>query len=229
MTVGELIDKIPVDFGGGSGLSKGELMYYLIKKHRVTESIDIGVYRGRSLAPQALAHKQHTGGIVYGIDPYDNELVIEKDNAELIDQIKSFLKENDFADIYKDVKKFLKKNELQDNTKLVRKTSYDAVDYFKSNNITPRLIHIDGNHDTQTVVDDVNRYSEILGKDGFIVMDDVSWTSVKPATDILQRNPDLSLVFSITNSSNDYAVYSNIKSERKNRKLAAELFTFGQL
>lgn len=229
MTVNELLDNIPVDFGGGSGLSKGLLMYYLIKRFGITESIDIGVYRGRSLVPQALAHKEHTGGVVYGIDPYDNALVMEKDNAALINQVKKFLKENDFGKIYQDVKKFLKKNELDKHSVLVRKSSFEAVSYFKKNKLSPRLIHIDGNHDTDIVVNDALSYSEILGKNGFIVMDDVSWTSVKPATDILQRNPDLTLVFCIVNSANDYAVFSNIKSEKKNRKLAAQLLTFGQI
>lgn len=229
MSISEILDKIPIDFGGGSGLSKGELMYHLIKKFRITESVDIGVYRGRSLVPQAMAQKQHTGGIAYGVDPYDNALVIEKDNAEIRNQVIEFLKDNEFGEIYKSVKKFLKTNGLDDNARLVRKTSHDAVSYFKTNGIAPRLIHIDGNHDTDLVVQDVNDYCEILGENGFIIMDDISWTSVKPATDILQRNPNLSLVFSIVNSSNDYAVFSNIKSEKKNRKLAADLFTFGQL
>ena len=229
MTVSELLDMIPVDFGGGSGLSKGELMYYLIKKFHITKSIDIGVYRGRSLVPQALAHREHTGGTVYGVDPYDNALVMEKDNAKLRDQIKKFLKENDFGKIYKSVKLFLKKNGLDGNTQLVRRPSYDAISYFKENNISPRLIHIDGNHDTDIVINDVNSYLEILGKDGFIVIDDVSWASVKLAADILQMNHDLSLVFCIVNSSNDYAVFTNIKSQKKNRKLASELLAFGQL
>ena len=177
----KLLKMVPIDFGGGCSLSKADLMFGLIKKYSIKESIDIGVYRGRSLLPQALAHKLHTGGIVYGVDPYDNDLVGENDNAELKEQIADFIKNNDFDKIYIDVIKLLDDTGLSKNATIVRKTSSDAIEYFQNNQLRPRLIHIDGNHDTAIVMEDVSNYLKILGENGFIVMDDVSWSSVKPA------------------------------------------------
>ena len=228
MTNESLLDLVPIDFGGGSGLSKANIMYYLIKKFRIKASIDIGVYRGRSLLPQANAHKNHTNGVVYGVDPYDNELVREKDNKELKEKIDKFIQENDFEDIYKQVRKLLKKTHLDTNAKILRSTSADAVKYFEKNSIHPRLIHIDGNHDTALVMDDVRQYSRILGENGFIVVDDISWSSVKPAVDFLNNSSDYRLLFCKVSSWNDYAVYTNIKSARKNKKLVSSLYDFGQ-
>jgi hypothetical protein len=222
-----LLDLVPIDFGGGCSLSKADLMSFLIAKFNIKESIDIGVYRGRSLIPQANAHKKKTQGIVYGIDPYVNELVKENDNKESKKAIDAFIAQNDFGKIFKDVQKLLSTTGLASNSKLIRKTSGDAASYFVKNNIRPRLIHIDGNHDTKIVIEDVHTYADILGQNGFIVMDDVSWNSVKPALDLLHAL-DFQLVFCRVDNMNDYSVFTNIKSTRLNQKISSYLFSFGQ-
>lgn len=223
----DALNLVPVDLGGGCSISKADAMFYLIKKYKIKNSIDIGIYRGRSLLPQALAHKLHTGGIVYGIDPYDNELVLEKDNLELKELIDAFVSENDFNIIYEEVVTLLKSTGLENNSRIIRSTSHDAIDFFKSEKITPGLIHIDGNHDKVLVENDVEEYTAILGDNGFIVMDDISWTPVKPALHLLSSK-GFSLLFSKVNLLNDYAIYTNNQNMKQNKKLASQLYQFGQ-
>ena len=43
------LNRISIDFGGGCNLHKAPVMAWLIKQFGLTTSLDIGVYRGRSL------------------------------------------------------------------------------------------------------------------------------------------------------------------------------------
>jgi hypothetical protein len=210
----ELLAQIPIDFGGGCSASKAYVMAYLIRRFQMKTSLDIGVYRGRSLMPQALAHKLFTGGTAYGVDPWSTEQAKENDNLKLKEQIDRFLVETDFEAIYQAVDKFRKVQGFENNCQLVRKTSVEAASYFGEKNITFDLIHIDGNHDTAPVMKDVELYLPLLKPEGFIVMDDVSWESVKPAYD--QVAGRLTRVFQRVDAMNDYAVFSNTTSKIKN-------------
>jgi predicted O-methyltransferase YrrM len=95
----------------------------------------------------------------------------------------------------------------------VRKTSAEAAAYFAKKSITFDLIHIDGNHDTALVMQDVENYLPLLKQEGFIVMDDVSWESVKPAYD--QVAGRLSRIFQRVDTMNDYAVFWKTTSQMK--------------
>jgi predicted O-methyltransferase YrrM len=47
------------------------------------------------------------------------------------------------------------------------------------------LVHIDGNHDTEVVTKDVELYLPRLNRKGFIILDDISWDSVKLTYQVL--------------------------------------------
>jgi hypothetical protein len=51
----DLLALAPSDFGGGCSPEKAHVLLWLIKHGRPAASCDIGVYRGRSFFPQALA------------------------------------------------------------------------------------------------------------------------------------------------------------------------------
>src|SRR6516164_2784330 len=99
----DLLKEIPIDFGGGCSASKANVMAYLIRRFGMKTSLDIGVYRGRSLMPQAMAHKLYTGGTAYGVDPWSTEQAKENDNIRLKEKIDQFLAETDFEAIYQGV------------------------------------------------------------------------------------------------------------------------------
>ena len=209
----DLLKQIPIDFGGGCSVSKAYVMAYLIRRFGMKTSLDIGVYRGRSLMPQALAHKLYTGGTAYGVDPWSAEQAKENDNVKLKEKIDQFLVETDFEAIYREVDRLRKTQGFENHCQLVRETSMDAARYFGKKNITFDLIHIDGNHDTAPVLKDVELYLPLLNPEGFIVMDDVSWESVKPAYN--QVADRLSRVFQRVDAMNDYAVFWNTTSPMK--------------
>lgn len=216
-----MLDQIPIDFGGGCSLSKAAVMAELIRSERITRSIDIGIYRGRSFFPQAQAHKS-TGGKVIGVDPYSNSDAEENDHAES-DKINEFVASTDFEAIFNDVDSLRHRLGVTDQSEILRMRSHEASTVLKGKF---GLIHIDGNHDTSAVLQDVEDYLPLLAPGGFIVMDDISWPSVKPAVDLVSGQ--FALIFARVDSLNDYAVFWDGKSRRKKNRLRVRVAEFGE-
>jgi hypothetical protein len=205
--VAAVLALIPADFGGGCSVSKAYLMAWLIRKYDFKTTVDIGVYRGRSLFPQALAHRKATGGVVYGIDPWSALEAKENDNPELKDAIDRFIDRTDFQSIYEEVEALNSKLCYEEHCVLLRQTSAAAASYFENANMFFDMIHVDGNHDTAKVMEDIELYLPRLKSSGFVILDDISWESVRPAYDeVFART---SLVFERIDAANDYAVFWN--------------------
>jgi hypothetical protein len=220
------LSDIQIDFGGGSSASKGYLMAWLIRKYEIASSVDIGVYRGRSLVPQAICHREFTGGKAYGVDPWSNIEARETGNPVLRTAIDRFIDETDYAAIYAEVGTLIQRLDLEKNCQLVRETSSSAIRYFEDERIKFGLIHIDGNHDSDRVMADVALYLPRLSSGGFVVMDDVSWDSVKPAYSAVSMR--LRKVYQKQDASNDYAVFWDAPSWVAARLLNARLTCVGR-
>lgn len=205
-----LLARIPLDFGGGCSASKAYVMASLIRELGTRMSLDIGVYRGRSLLPQAIAHLRHTGGTAYGVDPWSKQEAMENDNPGLKAEIDRFVESTDFEALYQDVDRLRQTIGVGDHCTLIRKTSAAAAAYFREQGMSFGLIHVDGNHDTAVVMQDVADYLPLLDPGGILVLDDVSWDSVKPAyAHVASRMPRL---FERIDAFNDYAVFLNAQS-----------------
>ena len=222
----DALSGIQIDFGGGSSASKGYLMAWLIREYEIASSVDIGVYRGRSLVPQAICHREFTGGKAYGVDPWSKIEARETDNPVLRTAIDRFIDETDFAAICAEVGTLIQRLDLEKNCQLVRETSSSAIRYFERESITFGLIHIDGNHDSDRVMADVALYLPRLSSGGFVVMDDVSWDSVKPAYSAVSMR--LRKVYQKQDASNDYAVFWDAPSWVAARLLNARLTFVGR-
>jgi hypothetical protein len=201
-----LLDRIPTDFGGSCSLQKAYVMSWLIRRFKLQSTVDIGVYRGGSLFPQALAHQRYTKGIVYAVDPWSSEEAREKDNPELFEQLEEWADTTDFEAIYRSVAKMAE--EFGPHCVIVRKPSRDAAGYFKAEGINFDMVHIDGNHDMDNALGDVEMYVPLLRPDGFVVMDDIGWESVRPAYDLCASL--LTLVYERHDVG--YAVFRNSKN-----------------
>ena len=200
---------IPTDFGGGSPLSKTYLMAYLILRNNLKTFVEIGVYRGKSLFPVTYAIKQNKG-TSFGIDPYNKDDAREFDiEKNLQKQIDEFIDDLDFENMYQDVTKLKSELGFDDYLELIRNKSSDSVEFFRKNNIGIDMLHIDGNHDTKFVTEDVNLFLPLLTPNGIVVMDDIDWDSVKPAYEKLKEIT--TLIF----ESNTFAILINCKIPKK--------------
>lgn len=144
---------------------------------------------------------------MYGVDPWSDSEAREEDNAELKEAIDRWIEDTDFQAIYREVDALIHTLRYEDHCVLLLQTSAKAAVHFENNDISFDLIHIDGNHDTDNVVEDVSMYLPRLNHRGYIIMDDVSWKSVKPAYGMLTRK--LPLLFERTDRGGDYAVFWN--------------------
>lgn len=203
--VARAVEPIPVDFFGGCSLSKGYVMAELIRRFHLTTSLDIGIYRGRSFFPQAISHRAFTGGVVYGVDPYSMGEAVENDCGDLKDKVLEFASRLDFDELYASVETRIRALGLDHNAVLLRKTSMQAVPELVARDVFFGLIHVDGNHDTTRVMEDLDAYVPRLRPGGFVVLDDISWDSVRPAYNRLSRA--MTHVFERVDSRNDYAVF----------------------
>ena len=97
--------------------------------------------------------------------------------------------------------------------KIIRKTSSNAATDFSTSAVRFGLIHIDGNHDTSFVMEDIKNYVPLLDKNGFVVLDDVSWDSVIPAFSYLSQN--LIFVNKLIDKENDFALFAKNLTKRE--------------
>ncbi|HEY1797517.1 MAG TPA: class I SAM-dependent methyltransferase [Stellaceae bacterium] len=179
--IASALNLIPSDFGGGCPVPKANVLAWLIRHFNIRATCEIGVYRGRSLFPQAIAHKVATGGMAYGVDPYSPYAAMEYDNIELAERIGAHTRATDWEAMYDRVIELRGAFDLDRHCTVVRQASADAAIEFARQGLRFGLVHIDGNHDTAPVMKDVELYLPLLEPDGFVVMDDASWGSVKPA------------------------------------------------
>ncbi|HMP92813.1 MAG TPA: class I SAM-dependent methyltransferase [Phnomibacter sp.] len=207
--IANLLKQIPVDFGGGCSEHKAWVMATLIKEYQLTTSVDIGVYRGRSFLPQALAQKA-INGKVFGVDPYSNQEAMQNDRPDLKEQLDAFVQQTDFQALYEKVVHQVNEHQLNAHAEIIRTTSALAAPYFTANNIQFGLIHIDGNHDTAAVMQDYALYKPLLKPGGFLVLDDISWPSVKPVLMLAKR--ELKMVYQKKDTENDFAVFTTRQS-----------------
>jgi hypothetical protein len=197
--ISSILNTIPIDFGGGCNLPTAYVIAKLIETYKCDISIDIGVYKGRSLFPQAVAHKLVGTGIVYGVDPWNAEEAMEYD-THMANTIKEFNSNIDYNKIYNEVLENITKFGLEDNVYIIREKSQNAAIYFENKNIIPSFVRIDGNHDVTKALDDAILYSSMLRSPGIVMLDDISWSSVTPA--FIELSNRLSLAFV-----DDYALF----------------------
>ena len=223
----ELLSEIKIDFGGGCSFEKAYIMAWLIANFKLKSTVDIGVYRGRSLFSQAIAHKRFSNGIVYGIDPWDSELARENDNKELKEAIDDFIDKTDFSEIGREVARYNFEKGFNDHCVLIQKKSEDAISQFRDRNVIFDLIHIDGNHATEIVMKDIELYLPLLAERGFVVLDDISWDSVQPAFNAVSSKYSLIYKKTDLNKKNDFAIFWNNNNESEVAQIISTLEDIG--
>jgi hypothetical protein len=178
---------VPVDFGGGCSLLKGLLLASLIVDREMTLAVEIGVYRGRSLVPQALAFGVLRAGRVVGIDPYSAAEARQTDDHEAPhDSLETYALKTDWERLYLETRDRLASLGVGDRCELRRSTSHAAAPSFDDGSVD--MLHIDGNHDLAAVADDLRCYLPKLKRGALLVMDDASWRAIRPAMETLDQS-----------------------------------------
>lgn len=171
------IETILPTIHGWCSFKKATKLVELILDKQPEICVEIGVFGGSSLIPQALTLKANNKGMLYGIDPWSTEAALEHMQAE--EHIK-WWKELDIESIYNHCVSNLTTYELNQFCTLVRDKAENAVTMFEDNSID--LLHIDGNHSEDLAYKDATLYLPKVKQGGIIFFDDIWWTEGNQVT-----------------------------------------------
>lgn len=156
--------------------------------------VEIGVFGGRSLIPQAMALRENNQGVIYGIDPWKLNYAIEGDvgqaNADWNrDKV-------DWHYIHRCAAEAIWKHSLDDYVVLLRCPSQIAAKLFPVEHFNKTtgevyrfgeidILHIDGCHSELASCRDVEFYLPRVRRGGYIWFDDTDWEITKKAVKML--------------------------------------------
>jgi len=169
--------------------TKAQKLYNYIIERKPELCLEIGVFGGSSLIPQALALSENNNGLIVGIDPWSNDVAIEGMEN---DNNKEWWHKVDMAYILNSLNQFIEKFKLQSYVDLIKDKAENIYDNFKDNSID--IIHIDGNHSEESAFKDAFYYLPKVKDNGIIFFDDIHWSekpgqiSTKKAHDFLLKH-----------------------------------------
>jgi predicted O-methyltransferase YrrM len=157
---------------------KQRILAHLIVERGLTRAVEIGVFAGASLFPQAIAMRQ-TGGQVTGIDPWSEAEAEQKDNLDRILPLlgEGWAKRVDWDGVYREVEERIRRHGLSPHCVLLRMPSQQASSAIEG---PLDLLHVDGNHDYVRCADDLARWVPKLRSGGLLVLDDTAWDTIHP-------------------------------------------------
>lgn len=180
---------IPSDDGGGSSLLKVLMLGELIVSQGLDRVVEIGVYRGKLMLPLARLMSRLGRGEVVGIDPYSAQAAVQRDvEREGIDLV-GWPDTVDWEGLHQEVLAAISHWGVEGHARLLRQRAEDAASSFAAAPID--ILHVDGNHDRHAVTQDVELYLPYLRDSGYLVMDDITWPSVRPLYERLVREHEL--------------------------------------
>lgn len=161
---------------GWTTVEKANAMADLVLANRPSLIVQIGVFGGASLIPQALALQQNGHGLIIGIDPWTKAAALEgdvgADNAEWWSKL-------DMDAIANGAWAAIDSEGVKDFAVLVRTQSHIVSGLFPPESID--ILEIDGNHSELASCRDVNLYLPLVKPGGFIWFDDFKWDSTQKA------------------------------------------------
>jgi predicted O-methyltransferase YrrM len=178
-----LITNDELDQGGWCTDEKRNFIHTLVNLTLSKVCVEIGVYKGSSLFSFAEVLEKN-GGHIVGIDPWSYEAskneLWDKDYENYIYN-ELFKGQETFNILHSSVCEIIQNNDLSKTVSLIRKSSEDVFINFDIESID--ILHIDGNHNEMNVSRDILLYLPLVKKNGYIIMDDTNWDSIKTSID----------------------------------------------
>ena len=163
MNIVEYLNRYHKDVDGWCSIDKANKLVNIITGSMPDLCVEIGVFGGSSLLPQAIALKQNGKGLIVGIDPWTHEAALE----EMVnDANKSWWGTVNLQKIYQKLAAMINQLKLNDYVDLIKDKADNVVDNFKDETID--ILHIDGNHCEKMAYADSKNYLPKVKKGGFI-------------------------------------------------------------
>jgi hypothetical protein len=185
----EAIHKILKDshaYPGWCWFEKARAMADLIDEIKPSLVVEIGVFGGASFFPQVEAIKANgNGGFIIGVEPFSNNAALQGQTGVNSD----WWGKINFEEIRQKVASSRIRHGAEAFSAIWDWTSEQAVSAWQTLGIqTPiDILHIDGNHSSDSARFDVIHWGPFVRKDGYVWFDDANWDSVQPAIKELSK------------------------------------------
>ena len=169
-------------FPGWCSKEKALAMMELIDKLEPLTCVEIGVFGGASLLPTAYALELNHKGIVFAVDPWNNDECVKYITPQSPDY--SWWKQVNLKEVYSKFASKAKSLNLLHRCLILKETTTIAFSRIG----TIDLLHIDGNHDEQSVINDVSLFFPKVRKSGYIWINAVKRQSTEKGYQELFKN-----------------------------------------
>lgn len=154
--------------------------------------VELGVYSGRSLIPQAMALRSLGAGMVYGIDPWKKENAAEGNCSEAD---KTWWQSINLDEIHNYCMGKIWEHDLDRFCCVIRSQSHHCHQLFDNVLLKRRdkiidLLHIDGCHSEEASTRDVELWLPRVRVGGHVFFDDVDWTTTAKAQEMILEKCD---------------------------------------
>lgn len=166
---------------GWCEVPKALAMAELILTTKPKTVVEIGVFGGRSLVPQAMALRENGKGKIYGIDPWS---WVANVDAETDQERMKWWATVPLEEIHRKCMGEIAAYALEDYVTIIRDCSHKCKELFGEIDI----LHIDGNHSETTSTRDVENYVPKVNANGWVWMDDTDWASTQHALSVLKQS-----------------------------------------
>lgn len=174
----EIVMAVDEPMEGWCDSTKALVMAELILECKPTTVVEIGVFGGRSLVPQAMALRENGHGMIYGLDPWKKSVAVEGTNSKENDE---WWLKLDLEYIHRHCIEHIWHYQLDSWATIIRSASQNCYSLFNAIDI----LHIDGAHSEVASVRDVVNYLPRVNHGGYIWFDDTDWTTTKTAVSMV--------------------------------------------
>lgn len=157
-------------FQGWCSPDKATKLFNLVTNDKLEKLVELGVFGGSSIWPQAAALENLGKGKIYGVDPWS----LHECLLNMGDLHRAWWSTIDMNAVYDLCVQNLMAHNVYHRCELLRMSSAAAVPRFDDNSID--LLHIDGNHSEETSYYDSTAWFPKVKVGGYIVFDDIHWT-----------------------------------------------------
>lgn len=188
--IAEAVKLLPGLPGWCSPKKAGKLIRFILSE-QASCCVELGVFGGSSLIPQALALRALGAGRIIGIDPYSTAEALKTPPKE--DPNSRWWAQLDLDKIKRELLDRLDKLGLAEFASVRQQTSDAAAIDFAEGSID--LLHIDGNHSEEQALRDADTWLPKLRPGGILFFDDISWgfdrferSTTGPAIDLIMQH-----------------------------------------
>lgn len=202
-TLVDRITSIVPQLEGWCSVEKALALAACVCEIRPRTCVEIGVFGGRSLLPQAMACCHRNAGHVFGIDPWSDSHALEGHHPRTCIE---FWSQVNYEQIYRGCVQAIVDAQLGPFCTLIRMSSANCAHLFQ----TIDLLHIDGNHDASASIRDVQLYLPKVPMGGHIWFDDADWEATGQAKELLLDECDIV---------HDYGSYLHLRKRPRSTKV----------